>query len=167
MMRFTIDKIDKPLLNPKKIARASRLAVNQVTSEIHKDVTREVPKAHGTSITGYRRVRSKKTLAKARKKRLRGIVWQGTMDIQAVYAGKPRKVKGGVKAGKHFFPGAFIATMKSGHVGIFSRIHGSKKIEEERIELDQARSIIESKAREALPKLPKLFREQYKKLIKR
>lgn len=167
MMRFTVEKGDRQFIKPKQIERAGRLAINQITNEIHKDLGGEVPKAHGTSITGYRRVRSKKTLAKTRTKRMRGIVWQGTMSVQAVYGGKPREVKGGVKAGRHFFPDAFIAVMKSGHVGIFKRMKGSSELEEERIELEQAKSIATRKARDKLLELPQAFRKQYRKQIKR
>jgi len=52
-----------------------------------------------------------------------GSVWLGTLPVKAIYVGKPRvlKRKGGVRIGKHYFAGAFLATMPSGHTGIFKR----------------------------------------------
>lgn len=165
MIRFRVEKSDRQFINPKQVKRASRLAVNQITSEIHKELGGEIPREHGTSIVGYRRVRSKKKLAKARGKGLRGVVWQGTLRIQAKYAGKPRKVKGGVKAGKHFFPNAFIMTFKSGYSGIFKRKDG--KFVEEHIKIDKAKRMVDHKAREKLRELPAAFRKHYIKQIKR
>jgi len=165
MIRLRVEKSDRKLISQKQVTRASRLAINDVTRKAHKELGGTVPKAHGTSITGYRRVRSKKTLAKARKRRLRGIVWQGTKDIQATYAGKARKVKGGVKAGRFFFPGAYIMRFKSGHVGIFKRVNGV--VTEEMIELDRAKQMVNEVGRKALRDLPKAFRTQYKKLVKK
>lgn len=166
MIKFHVKKSDREFIKPAHVKRASRLAVNQITNEMHKELGGEIPRAHGTSVTGYRRVRSKKNLAKARAKRLRALVWQGTLRIPAKYAGKPRKVTGGVKAGKHYFPNAFIATMKNGYTGVFKRITGSSKLEQEYIELEQAQKMVRRKAQEKLPKLQEAFRYQYKKLIK-
>lgn len=168
MIRFRVDKSDRQFIKPKQVERASRLAINQITNEIHKDLGGDIPKTHGTSITGYRRVRSKKTLAKSRKRTMRGVVWQGTMDIPARYAGKSRNVSGGAKAGRHYFPGAFVATVgKNKYRGIFKRIKGSNKLEQVYIELTQAKALANRKAQQKLLQLPAAFRKQYRKQIKR
>jgi hypothetical protein len=42
-------------------------------------------------------------------------------DISASAFGKPRQMKAGAKVKGMFFPGQFVATMESGHTGIFRR----------------------------------------------
>ena len=125
-------------LKPVQINRASRITINQVTRELHKQLGGEIPKVGGTSVVGYRRVRAKKKLAKAGRTRIkRGITWMGTLDIPAKYAGRPRKTKDGVKVGRHFFTNAFVVTMKNGYTGVFYRLPGNK-LEQAMIELPQS-----------------------------
>lgn len=64
----------------------------------------------------------------------------------------------GARAGKHFFKGAFVATMPSGFVGIFRRSNRGgrrgdpdlKRIDVEHVDLPSAQSIIASHERPAL-----------------
>lgn len=152
-------------LRPTQIARASRLTVNQITRELHKELGRDIPKEHGTSIAGFKRVRAKKTLAKARK-RVRGITWIGRNAIASAYAGKPRNVKGGARAGRYFFENAFVAKMKSDHVGIFKRIQGSSKIEEQTIELTNAQAQVIRAVDGKRGKIRQIMQKQLRKQIK-
>ncbi|WP_394179631.1 hypothetical protein [Marinomonas posidonica] len=48
-------------------------------------------------------------------------VWFGLSPISVYSLGKAKQTDLGVRVGKHHFIGAFIATMKSGHTGIFKR----------------------------------------------
>lgn len=49
-------------------------------------------------------------------------VWVGTNPLPVTVLGEPRQTKSGVSVGrKKKFPGAFVATMKSGHRGVFIR----------------------------------------------
>jgi hypothetical protein len=48
-------------------------------------------------------------------------VWLGFNQVKASYAGRLRQEDWGAAADKFFFPGSFVARMRSGHVGIFSR----------------------------------------------
>ena len=49
-------------------------------------------------------------------------VWVGTNPLPLVALGQPRQTKASVNVGrKKKFPGAFLATMKSGHRGVFIR----------------------------------------------
>ena len=139
-------------LKPTQIARASRLTVNKTTTMLHKKLAGDIPRKHGTSIVGYRKVRAKKTLSKVKKrtKNVRGITWLGANDIDARYAGKMRTVQGGVRAGRHFFENAFIATMKSGYTGIFERIQGGSKIKKVMIPLTDAHDMAQVEADKAL-----------------
>ncbi|MBJ7539892.1 hypothetical protein [Marinomonas transparens] len=56
-------------------------------------------------------------------------LWFGLEPISAQAFGKPVQTDVGVKVGKHHFIGAFMATMKNGHAGIFKRKYeyGSKR----------------------------------------
>lgn len=141
-MRIHIDNKKEIALwfkvKPKQVSRASRLSINQVTNELHKQLGGSLPRDAGTSVVGYRKVRAKKTLAKSRSKTKRGVTWMGTMKIPAKYGGRMKQVHGGVKVGRHFFENAFIGTMKSGYVGVFKRIQGTDKIEQAMIEMNNA-----------------------------
>lgn len=60
--------------------------------------------------------------APRKQRRYQGSVWIGTKDIKAIYLkGNARQTKAGVRQGSKFYQGAFLATMKSGHLGIFER----------------------------------------------
>lgn len=52
-------------------------------------------------------------------------VWFGLSPISVGALGKPVQTDIGVRVGKHHFIGAFVATMKSGHQGVFKRKHDS------------------------------------------
>lgn len=125
-------------LKPRQIDRASRLSINQVTNELHKQLGGSLPRDAGTSVVGYRKVRAKKSLAKARSLAKRGVTWMGTMKIPAKYGGRMKQVHGGVKVGRHFFENAFIATMKNDYQGVFKRIQGTDKIEQAMIDMPNA-----------------------------
>lgn len=154
-------------LRPTQIARASRLTVNQITRELEKELGGDIPREHGTSIAGFKRVRAKKTLAKARnRKRVRGITWIGRNAIASAYAGKPRNVKGGARAGRYFFENAFVAKMKSGHVGIFRRIEGSTKIVETLVELTNAKAQVVRAVNGKRGKIRQIMQNQLRKQTK-
>lgn len=154
-------------LRPTQIGRAARLTINQITNELHRELGKEIPKYHGTSIAGFKRVRAKKKLAKANRKRLEGITWIGRNAIAAVYAGKPRKVKNGVKVGRYLFENAFILKMKSGHIGVFRRIHGTRKIKEVLVELTDAKAQTIRAAKGKRSKIRQILQNQLRKQIKR
>lgn len=147
-------------LKPQQIARASRLTINQVISESHKKLGGNIPREAGTSVVGYRRVRAKKTLAKARRKVMVGVAWMGTLQIPAKYAGRAKNTKGGVIVGRHFFENAFVATMKSGYTGVFRRVSGSRDIEQVMIDLPKARSQVESAATWAATQSKSILRDR-------
>ena len=169
-MRIRIDgkaDVTKRLnLTPSKVQRAARLTVNQATRELKKELGGTIPKNHGTSIAGFRRVRAKSTLAKGRSKRVRGITWVGTKNIAAAYAGKPRNVKNGAKAGRFFFDGGFVVKMKSGHKGIFRRVAGSDKIKEVTIPLTNAEAMVARAAKGARGKIMSIMQKQLRKQMK-
>lgn len=59
--------------------------------------------------------------------KLRSILWIGLYPMKAGYLGTPRQGPRGTRAGKRFFEGAFAATMRSGHVGVFRRSGHTKR----------------------------------------
>ncbi len=69
-------------------------------------------------------------------------VWFGLDSMRAIDLGNPRQTDMGVKVGKHFFSGAFIAKMQSGHVGIYRRSNEFKRnfSSDERNEMRQKRT---------------------------
>ena len=48
-------------------------------------------------------------------------VWVGTNPLPLAVLGEPKQTKRDVRVGRRNFPGAFVATMKSGHRGVFIR----------------------------------------------
>lgn len=59
------------------------------------------------------------TSAKKRKDFVYGALWIGLREIEAAYVGRLSQQKEGAKAGKHFFKGAFVARMPSGHRSVY------------------------------------------------
>ena len=49
-------------------------------------------------------------------------VWIGTLPIASRKAGRVRQTSTGAAAGKHVYPDFFVATMPSGHTGVFTRM---------------------------------------------
>lgn len=129
-------------LTPKEMNKASQRTINKVIPNIQREAGGAIPRAAGASVGGYRRVRSKRKIATVR--RLRGEVWQGTLKIPAKYAaGRLRQTRTGVRAGRLFFEGAFLATMRNGYRGVFRRKGAGRAIQQEYIYLDDARSVME------------------------
>ena len=81
-----------------------------------------------------------------------GRVFVGLFRLEAsqTHLGQLTQEKDGARGGRHFFPGAFVATMPSGFVGIFKRTgkfgrNGNaslERIDVERVDLPSAQSII-------------------------
>lgn len=109
------------LITPRQVEQVNRKVVNKSLRAIDKEVGGTVPRAAGTSVVGFRRKRVFKTLAKARRKAVIGNVWIGANSIPAKYGGKLKSVTGGAKAGRHYFPGSFVATMPNGYRSIFHK----------------------------------------------
>lgn len=154
-------------LMPGEIERISKKSINEVTDKYTRQLGGEIPRDAGTSVTGYRRVRSKKKRAKGRK-RIRAQIWQGSLRIPARYAGRMKAKKGGVQAGRHFFPGAFIATMSNGYRGVFTRKgRDSYPIEQEFVYLDNAASIVRRNAADLNKDLRQLIEERARKSLRK
>lgn len=92
---------------------------------------------------------------------LTGIAWFGTNPIKAGYLGTPRRTAGGARVGQHVFPGSFVATMPSGHVGIFHRAGRARlPIVEEVVRLTAAPQAIDGIKRRIPERLAVVFNQE-------
>ena len=128
---------------PAQIRRAGRKAVRDTTNKLHRDLGGDIPRAAGTPVGGFRRIRAKKRRAKVGQGRVSGSVWMGTRKIAAAYVGRMRNDpdRGGAWAGKYFFENSFVAKMKSGHESIFQRVEGTNKIRQRYVHLPSAAGV--------------------------
>lgn len=102
----------------KKVEKATVRALNKtalwVRSQTVKQVSEEkqIPK---------KAMRKKLSVDKANRKRLWSIVKLSSQWIGVAKLGSIKQTKIGARAGSRMYEGAFIATMKNGHIGIFRR----------------------------------------------
>lgn len=104
-------------------------------------------------------------------------VWVGTQPIKASYLGNLRQTQQGVSAGRPVrrFPGAFLATLRSGHTGVFERAaHATHRrannvwgttqlpIEEQQVELEGA----EDAQRHVQQGIPGRFRHELQRALR-
>ena len=110
---------------PGVVARAWVKAGNRAVSKTARwAVThglRGIVQAEGIPVSRLRRRRRAAIRIKRVFGAARGTVWFGIRPVPAALAGKPRQLKKGAKAGRSFYEGSFVATMPSGHTGIFDR----------------------------------------------
>ena len=151
---------------PAQIRRATLFTTRQITNELHKELGGSIPRAADTSILGYRRARAKKTLPKAKRRRIRGVAWMGTKKIAATFAGKPRQGKGVVRVRGHVFQNAFIRHYGSNAV-VFQRIPGTRKIKEVKIELPASATQAQAAAGRAQGRIKRVTREQLRRQLAR
>ena len=157
------DKIAAKLkATPAQVRKASRSTVRQVVNELHRELGGIIPSHAGTPIGSFRKHRARKTTPKGRQRSSRGSVWLGTNKIAAAYVGRLREDPdaGGAWAGQYFFENGFIRKMRSGHVGIFTRVAGSRKIKQEDVELPDARNDAELAANRAQLRLRRILRQR-------
>lgn len=106
------------------IQRAQVRAVNKTLRSLRTRAIRDV--AHAANVPqkvlrGRGGGRGRAFIRKARGRDVTGALWFGTASIAAAYLGNPRQFAYGARVGRRKFPGAFVATMPSGHVGVFRR----------------------------------------------
>ncbi len=116
------------------VKKSARLAINKTARNIHRRAGGEIPKKANANITGYRRVRAKRTLSTVKNARrigrVQAHVFMGTNRILARYGkGKIRQVGENVVVGKRTYPNSFIITGDNGFKGVFYRNRFGKVIE--------------------------------------
>lgn len=152
----------------RQIDRASKRTVRKVATSAASQAAREIAAAHDLPVSLLRkrgqpwtRVHLKHAARGIETEGPVSIVWIGVQPIKAIYAGAARQRKDGVRVRGHFFGGAFISRMPSGHRGIFLR-RGRERlpIDEQKIELDQAAGIVR-KLQGAIPsRLSTVFKQE-------
>ncbi len=88
----------------------------------------------------------------------RSKMWFGYNPLKAAYVGDLKADPAGAWAGKYFFQGAFIATMRSGHRGIFQR--EGRRIFEQSVNLPQAPAVAELVAADTNDRLGTLLDQE-------
>jgi hypothetical protein len=111
---------------PKQIDTASRRAISKLVDYSATHIGRELAAQErvpvstlmrgGSARRGQRIYKSKPYGGKNA-----GSVWVGYNPIRAAYLGRLAQQRAGAKAGQHFFPRSFVATMPSGHRSVFIR----------------------------------------------
>lgn len=119
-------------VNIEELSNVQR-ALTATTSQINRAATRALNKTltwtggQGRRILAQesglalKSLKSRVRIGKASRSTLRGSVWFGLAPVKAIYAGGARQTKTGVTARGLSYTGAFLATMPTGHLGIFKR----------------------------------------------
>lgn len=134
--------------------RALNRTVRKVTRTVASRAGRAVAKQNRVPVRaltkGGSSGRGKRVYQRAPKRgSAAGSVWVGFNPIGAGYVGRPVQTRAGARVKGRQFPGAFVATMKSGHRSIWSRVNAQRlPISEERVELEQVEQILDKVARE-------------------
>jgi len=99
--------------------RAAVRATNKTLNWLSTQVAREVAAQYDVPVRAIKAHRVYTRLAT--QKTLQGELWMGINPIRSGYLKPLRQMKRGARARSHFFEGGFVATMASGHRGIFQR----------------------------------------------
>lgn len=101
--------------NPKKIVRAAQISITGALSSASTKISRDIVRQH----------RLKQSFTKSRVftniKEMKGTVWIGGYSVKSKDLGVNKRSGKGIRAGRYFFKGGFLATMSSGHQGAFKR----------------------------------------------
>jgi len=99
-------------------------AINKTLNSHKRDFTRNVSKVANIPI---RLIKQKIHLYKANQRYRSGLLWSNVSPIPLIKLSKNATERvDGVKVGKRLAKGAFVATMPSGHIGIYDRDNFSR-----------------------------------------
>lgn len=141
-----------------QIDRAAVRSVNKTLSWVAGQGRRAIAGAHDLPL---KTLKGRVRIGKASGGHPKGSAWFGTRPIKAVYAGSPVQSLGGAKVRSHFFPGAFVARMPTGHLGIFKRRSQARlPIEEQMIRLRESQAILDGIANRAPDRLRTLYAQE-------
>lgn len=110
-------------LTPAKVALASKRAAARTRDWLLTNLRRELAQRAALPQKGLkgRFRRGGRADAKAYSNEGYAVLWIGLNPLEAQKAGTPRQTKTGVRVGRHFFSGAFIARIYSGQEKIWQR----------------------------------------------
>lgn len=103
---------------PDHVDRAARKAISLTVRSAKENIGRDIIRQHRLpkSFKQGRIIATEKGV-----NTLSGSVWIGGNAVHAGQLGALKKNRKGVRAGRHFFKGGFVAKMRSGHTGGFKR----------------------------------------------
>jgi hypothetical protein len=153
------------LATPKQVETAERRAVNKTARWASATAARRIAEANAIPLKAITRGRiGKRGRVRVRLARRGGIsasVWLGTLPVPGAYAGRLTQTRRGARAGRHFFERAFLATMPTGHRGVYRRVGpASLPIREQTVKLDLAGRIVAQVERELPARLSSLLRQE-------
>jgi len=145
---------------PEQARRALGRAINKTLSWALSQGLRAIARDSDVPLKVLRR-RRRGSLHRATVRELSGVAWFGIRPIAAGYLGTPRQTRAGARVGSHFFDKAFVATMPTGHVGIFRRQRRSRlPIKEEVVYLTPARHAIDGVKAQLADRLSMTFTQE-------
>jgi len=109
-----LDEVERRLA-PAAAAAALNIAVRRVRTASRREI------AAVKRITPQKLVGERLKLVRAKAGRLVAFLHALILPIPAARLGTPRQGPAGSRVKSHFFPGAFVARMPSGNIGIFKR----------------------------------------------
>lgn len=105
------------------VPQVTMRALNTALSRYHTAAARSIAKSVGLRVGLVKaRLRPKKAHRNDLRARLTALL----LRVLARHLGDPKETKSGAKAGKFQFPGAFVATMKSGKELVMKRVQRSR-----------------------------------------
>jgi hypothetical protein len=120
-VRVDTDTIDEAFIRlgalPEQIEAASNAVTKRTRLYARDRLVDEIASDLGVAKTKIKSYRAK--LAP-------GLVWLGYNPLKAAYCGRLTQDARGAFAGQFYFAGAFVATMKSGHKGVYKRAGKSR-----------------------------------------
>ena len=122
------------------VPRITSMALNRAIAKVRTKSIRDVAGAKAipqsalrgkkAGVPGARRKQSPRMIirGKATPNRLSVRILALVLPVLSSAIGKPRQRGTGASSGQHSFEGAFVARMRSGHVGVFRRQRPGKKV---------------------------------------
>lgn len=105
---------------PREGAQAARGAINKTLDWVTSRAARAIADENDVPLKSLSR-RRRISKRRASGQDLSGRLWLGMAPIKAIYLGSARQTRSGARVGSRAFPGSFLATMPSGHLGVFKR----------------------------------------------
>ncbi len=129
-----IEKIIQSVNAKKSVVElATMRALNKTAVWVRSQAIKQVSKEKQVP---QKLIKTRVGVYKASRRVLKSVISVSSFFVKAGKLGKMKQRKIGAQAGKHMFKGAFVATMKGGHKGIFTRMgRKSLPIEEEEFDL--------------------------------
>lgn len=145
---------------PAQATRALVRAINKTLTWAVSQGLRAIARQHEVPLKALRG-RRRGSVRRASRVSLTGTAWFGTRPIRASALGTPRQTRLGARAGSHFFAKAFVATMPSGHLGIFKRRDRSRlPIVEQTVHLSAAKTALDPVQAGLADRLQKTFLQE-------